>query len=72
MIPASGSAYTYSYVVLGEIIAWVGRLEPDPGIFAGGQRRRGRAGPAMRWGSWARVGVHLPAAIAQPASGPAA
>src|SRR5690348_7366291 len=23
MIPASGSAYTYSYVVLGEIIAWV-------------------------------------------------
>jgi APA family basic amino acid/polyamine antiporter len=22
MIPASGSAYTYSYVVLGEIIAW--------------------------------------------------
>src|SRR3954467_7186025 len=23
MIPASGSAYTYSYVVLGEIIAWI-------------------------------------------------
>src|SRR3546814_13763293 len=23
MLPASGSAYTYSYVVLGEIIAWV-------------------------------------------------
>src|SRR3546814_5177977 len=23
MMPASGSAYTYSYVVLGEIIAWV-------------------------------------------------
>jgi len=23
MIPASGSAYTYSYVVLGELIAWV-------------------------------------------------
>ena len=23
MIPASGSAYTYSYVVLGEIVAWV-------------------------------------------------
>src|SRR5919199_2073321 len=23
MIPASGSAYTYSYVVLGEVIAWV-------------------------------------------------
>src|SRR3546814_8380885 len=28
MMPASGSAYTYSYVVLGEIIAWViGRSE---------------------------------------------
>jgi APA family basic amino acid/polyamine antiporter len=23
MIPASGSAYTYSYVVLGELIAWM-------------------------------------------------
>src|SRR3712207_5533742 len=23
MIPASGSAYTYTYVVLGELIAWV-------------------------------------------------
>ena len=23
MIPASGSAYTYSYVVIGELIAWV-------------------------------------------------
>ena len=23
MIPASGSAYTYSYVVFGELIAWM-------------------------------------------------
>src|SRR3954465_4044288 len=23
MIPASGSAYTYSYVVIGELVAWV-------------------------------------------------
>ena len=23
MIPASGSAYTYTYVVIGELIAWI-------------------------------------------------
>src|SRR3546814_13350167 len=27
MIPASGSAYTYTYVVIGELIAWVVRSE---------------------------------------------
>ena len=32
MIPASGSAYTYTYVVFGELIAWIVGWSPDPRI----------------------------------------
>jgi APA family basic amino acid/polyamine antiporter len=62
MIPASGSAYTYSYVVLGEIIAWaVGWsliLEYSLVVSA----------VAVGWSGYAvgflgGVGVHLPAAL---------
>ncbi len=34
MIPASGSAYTYSYIVFGELIAWIVGLVADPRIYA--------------------------------------
>ena len=63
LIPASGSAYTYSYVVLGEIIAWaVGWsliLEYSLVVSA----------VAVGWSGYAvgflgAVGVHLPAAVA--------
>jgi APA family basic amino acid/polyamine antiporter len=62
MIPASGSAYTYSYVVLGEIIAWaVGWsliLEYSLVVSA----------VAVGWSGYATgflgaVGAHLPAAL---------
>ncbi len=62
MIPASGSAYTYSYVVLGEIVAWVVGwsliLEYSLVVSA----------VAVGWSGYAvgflnGLGVHLPAAI---------
>src|SRR5580693_4083888 len=62
LIPASGSAYTYSYVVLGEIIAWaIGWsliLEYSLVVSA----------VAVGWSGYAvgflnAVGVHLPAAL---------
>src|SRR5471030_2295183 len=61
-IPASGSAYTYSYVVLGEVIAWVVGwsliLEYSLVVSA----------VAVGWSGYAvgflgAIGVHLPAAI---------
>jgi basic amino acid/polyamine antiporter, APA family len=63
LIPASGSAYTYSYVVLGEIIAWVVGwsliLEYSLVVSA----------VAVGWSGYAvgflsAIGVHLPAALA--------
>ena len=42
MIPASGSAYTYSYVVLRRAGRLDGRGGADPRILAGGERGRGR------------------------------
>src|SRR5215469_9567079 len=66
MIPASGSAYTYSYVVLGEIIAWaVGWsliLEYSLVVSAVAVGWSGYVG-----GFLAGIGVPLPAALA---SGP--
>ncbi|HEX3407675.1 MAG TPA: amino acid permease, partial [Caulobacteraceae bacterium] len=62
MIPASGSAYTYSYVALGEIVAWVVGwsliLEYSLVVSA----------VAVGWSGYAvgflsGLGVHLPAAI---------
>ncbi|MEJ0066862.1 MAG: amino acid permease [Caulobacteraceae bacterium] len=62
MIPVSGSAYTYSYVALGEVIAWVVGwsliLEYSLVVSA----------VAVGWSGYAvgflgAVGVHLPAAI---------
>src|SRR5580698_7819657 len=62
MIPASGSAYTYSYVVLGEIVAWVVGwsliLEYSLEVSA----------VAVGWSGYAvgflnGLGVHLPAAL---------
>src|ERR1700684_1887112 len=62
MIPASGSAYTYSYVVLGEIVAWVVGwsliLEYSLVVSA----------VAVGWSGYAvgflnAVGVHLPSAV---------
>ena len=62
MIPVSGSAYTYSYVVLGEIIAWVVGwsliLEYSLVVSA----------VAVGWSGYAvgflnAVGVHLPTAL---------
>ena len=62
MIPTSGSAYTYSYVALGEIIAWVVGwsliLEYSLVVSA----------VAVGWSGYAvgflgAMGVHLPAAI---------
>jgi len=62
LIPASGSAYTYSYVVLGEIIAWVIGwsliLEYSLVVSA----------VAVGWSGYAvgflgAIGVHLPAAV---------
>jgi basic amino acid/polyamine antiporter, APA family len=69
MIPASGSAYTYSYAVLGEIVAWVVGwsliLEYSLVVSA----------VAVGWSGYANgfltgIGVHLPLAIsAGPALG---
>ena len=62
LIPASGSAYTYSYMVLGEILAWVVGwsliLEYTLVVSA----------VAVGWSGYAvgflgGLGVHLPAAI---------
>ncbi|HEY1427539.1 MAG TPA: amino acid permease, partial [Caulobacteraceae bacterium] len=62
MIPASGSAYTYSYVALGEIVAWVVGwsliLEYSLVVSA----------VAVGWSGYAvgflgGLGVHLPAAL---------
>ena len=62
MIPASGSAYTYSYVALGEIIAWIVGwsliLEYSLVVSA----------VAVGWAGYAvgflgAIGVHLPAAV---------
>ena len=71
MIPASGSAYTYSYVVFGELIAWMVGGRADPRIYSGRQRGRGRLvglcrrlpqvardGPARRLDQRARAGRH--------------
>jgi APA family basic amino acid/polyamine antiporter len=69
MIPASGSAYTYSYVVIGESVAWVVGwsliLEYSLVVSA----------VAVGWSGYAAgfltsIGIHLPAAIlAGPAAG---
>ncbi len=42
MVPVSGSAYTYSYAVLGELVAWMVRPCADPGICRRRQRGIGR------------------------------
>ena len=62
MIPASGSAYTYSYVVLGEIVAWaIGwSLVLEYSLVV--------STVAVGWSGYAvgflgAVGVHLPAAL---------
>jgi APA family basic amino acid/polyamine antiporter len=62
MIPASGSAYTYSYVVLGEIVAWaIGwSLILEYSLVV--------STVAVGWSGYAvgflgAVGVHLPAAL---------
>ncbi|HEY1753294.1 MAG TPA: amino acid permease [Caulobacteraceae bacterium] len=62
MIPASGSAYTYSYVALGEIIAWVvgWSLILEYSLVV--------STVAVGWSGYAvgflgAVGVHLPAAL---------
>jgi APA family basic amino acid/polyamine antiporter len=69
MIPASGSAYTYSYVVIGESVAWVVGwsliLEYSLVVSA----------VAVGWSGYAAgflvsIGIHLPAAIlAGPVAG---
>ena len=69
MIPIAGSAYTYSYAILGEICGLDHRLGPDSGI------RRLATWPS-RWDSPPTsqdlldnlFGFHLPAAIAYPRS----
>ncbi len=62
MMPASGSAYTYSYAVLGEIIAWVvgWSLLAEYTLVVGAV--------AVGWSGYATgfldgLGVHLPAAL---------
>jgi APA family basic amino acid/polyamine antiporter len=62
MIPASGSAYTYSYVVLGEIIAWV------VGWSLLAEYTLVVATVAVGWSGYSvgfldGLGVHLPAAL---------
>ncbi len=42
MVPVSGSAYTYSYAVMGEVSGLAGRLGAGPGICRLGLGRRGR------------------------------
>ena len=60
MIPASGSAYTYTYVVLGELLAWVVGwsliLEYSLVVSAVAVGWSGYAAPA----SWTSIGAALP------------
>ena len=60
---SSGSAYTYSYAVMGEILAWTGRLGADPRICARRQRGRGRL-VGLCVGLLNRLGIHFPARLA--------
>ena len=62
MIPASGSAYTYSYVVFGELIAWMIGCRADPRIYAGRERGRGRLVGLCR-GLPQSIGMGLPDAL---------
>src|SRR4051812_38403807 len=65
-IPVSGSAYTYGYATLGEIVAWIigWDLILEYGVSV--------AAVAVGWGGYLQsllasvFGVHLPDAIAQP------
>src|SRR3954463_14162263 len=66
MIPVSGSAYTYGYATLGEIIAWIigWDLILEYGVSV--------AAVAVGWGGYltdlldSLFGISLPDAIAQP------
>ena len=62
MIPTSGSAYTYSYVVIGEVVAWV------VGWSLLLEYSVGSSAVAVGWAGYAvgflnAVGVHLPMAM---------
>jgi APA family basic amino acid/polyamine antiporter len=62
MIPTSGSAYTYSYVVIGEVVAWV------VGWSLLLEYSVGSSAVAVGWAGYAvgflnAVGVHLPLAM---------
>src|SRR4029078_8334317 len=61
MIPASGSAYTYTYVVLGELLAWIVGwsliLEYSLGVSAVAVGWSGYAAPLLH--SWADFAIAL-------------
>ena len=59
MVPVSGSAYTYAYATMGELVAWLDRLGPDPRI-RHQQRRRGGLLVGLLPGLLDGLHVHCP------------
>ena len=65
MIPVAGSAYTYAYATMGELLAWI--IGWDLVLeYALARRQSPSDGPGYFMSLLADVGIHLPAALQRP------